>query len=201
MLTGILNWEYDILVGIRQFFCQIALMFAFQNPVLSVSKEEDEINEKATRLIDTYGNAILRMAYSYMHNMSDAEDILQETLIQYLKASPDFRDENHEKAWLLRVCGNISKNRIKYNALRDTDELQDELQTENKEDLSFVWDAVKKLPQKYREVIHLFYYENLSTKEISSILDRKESTVRSDLKRGREALKQILKEDYDFAGE
>ena len=69
---------------------------------------------------------------------------------------------------------------------------------EEREDLSFVWDAVKKLPEKYREVIHLFYYEGYQTKEISKILSRNESSVRSDLKRGRERLKDLLREAYDF---
>ena len=69
---------------------------------------------------------------------------------------------------------------------------------EDREDLSFVWEAVKELPEKYREVIHLFYEEGLSTAEIAQILGRKEATVRSDLLRGREKLRIILKEAYDF---
>lgn len=132
--------------------------------------------------------------------MEDAEEILQDTLIQYLKAAPVLENEAHEKAWLLRVAGNLSKNRIAYNRLRSTDELQESLAAEQREDLSFVWEAVKDLPVKYREVIHLFYYEGLSTGEIASILKEKESTVRSRLMRGRERLRSILKEEYDFAG-
>ena len=79
-----------------------------------------------------------------------------------------------------------------------TDELNDELVAENREDLSFVWDAVKALPENYREVIHLFYYEGYSTKQIAKLLQKKEATVRSDLHRGREKLKAVLKEAYDF---
>lgn len=154
--------------------------------------------ERAGLLIDRYGNAILRLAYSYLHNMEDAEDILQDTLLQYIKTKPQLESPDHEKAWLLRVAANLSKNKIQYNKIRETDELAEELVGKEEEDLVFVWDAVKKLPEKYREVVHLFYQEGFSTKEISGILDRKESTVRSDLLRGREQLKQILKEDYDF---
>ena len=65
-------------------------------------------------------------------------------------------------------------------------------------DLSFVWEAVKALPEKYREAIHLYYYEGYSTGQMAVLLGRKESSVRSDLKRGREKLKMILKEAYDF---
>ena len=67
-----------------------------------------------------------------------------------------------------------------------------------RDDLSFVWEAVKSLPVKYREVIHLFYHEGCSVREISNILKRPEATVRSDLHRGRERLREILREEYDF---
>ncbi len=159
----------------------------------------EDVNAKAEMLFDAYGNMILRLAYSYLHNMADAEEILQETLIKYLQAVPAFEGKEHEKAWLLHVASNLSKNKIKYNGIRETDELNEELVAQEREDLSFVWAAVKDLPEKYRETIHLFYYEGLSTRQIAEALERKESTVRSDLKRGRERLKQILKEEYDFA--
>jgi len=149
-------------------------------------------------VMDNYGNSILRLAYSYLHNMCDAEEILQDTLIKYIETTQRFESDVHKKAWLLRVAANLSKNRIDYNRIRQTDELEENLVMEEKEDLSFVWDAVKKLPSKYREVIHLFYHEGYQTKEISKILNRNESSVRSDLKRGREKLKEVLREAYDF---
>ena len=141
---------------------------------------------------------VLRCAYSYLHNRSDAEEILQDTLVQYLKTAPELDSAEHEKAWLLRVAANLSKNKLRYNAIRRTDELRDELIADRREDLAFVWDAVKELPEQYREAVHLFYYEDCSTAQISQILDRRESTVRSDLRRARIRLKEILKEEYDF---
>ena len=159
---------------------------------------DDTVNAKAAQLLDVYGNSILRIGYSYLQNMDDAEEILQETLIQFLTKAPEFENAEHEKAWLLHVAANISKNRIKYNRLRKTDELEETLIAEEKEDLSFVWEAVKSLPAKYREVIHLHYYEGYKTAQIAQILNRREATVRSDLRRGRERLKLILKEAYDF---
>ena len=92
----------------------------------------------------------------------------------------------------------MSKNRIRYNTLRKTDELNDILASEQREDLSFVWETVKALPQNYREMIHLFYYEGYSTFQIANILRKNESTVRSLLHRGRAKLKEALKEGYDF---
>lgn len=165
---------------------------------VTAAAERAAINERAEYILNTYGDSILRYAYSYLHNMSDAEDILQDTLIQYLKTGPVFENAAHEKAWLLRVAANLSKNRLDYNSIRKTDELNEELAADERDDLSFVWEAVKSLPVKYREVIHLFYHEGCSVREISNILKRPEATVRSDLRRGRERLREILREEYDF---
>lgn len=157
-----------------------------------------EIDRRAEEILDTYGNSILRYAYCYLHNMSDAEEVLQDTLVQFLSAGPVFENGRHEKAWLLRVAGNLSKNRIAYDRVHRTDQLDEELAADSREDLSFVWEAVKQLPENYRAAIHLFYYEGYPTKQIARLLGKKESTVRSDLRRGRERLKAVLKEVYDF---
>ena len=193
-------------------FIQIALNYIWQNLTLFAIKVQQTVSaisqpnviqqtqkmQTVEQALNRYGNAILRLAYSYLHNMSDAEDILQDTLIKYMQTSPAFVSEAHEKAWLLRVAANLSKNKIAYNKIRETDELEETLVSQEREDLSFVWEAVKQLPEKYREVIHLYYQEGYQTKELSKILNRKESSIRSDLKRGRDKLKEILKEAYDF---
>ena len=162
-------------------------------------KAKEEVNVQAAHLLDEYGNSILRLAYSYLHSMSDAEDILQDTLIQYIKTAPQLTGAAHEKAWLMKVAANLSKNKIQYNQVRRTDELDETLVAEDRKDLQFVWEAVRQLPEHYREVIHLFHYEGYSTAQIARMLGRKEATVRSDLRRGRMQLRDILKEEYDFA--
>ena len=201
-------WE---LPGFRLLRWLQALIWAFmpgvkdENRQNMVEKEEwearmrqAETNGRAEMILTRFGDSILRYAYTYLHNMSDAEEVLQDTLVQFLKTAPEFESENHEKAWLLRVAANLSKNRIRYNKLRETDELNEELVAEEREDLSFVWEAVKSLPEKYRDVIHLFYHEGYQTAQIAKVLGRNESTVRSDLRRGREKLKEVLKGEYDF---
>lgn len=190
-------------IGSDDIIGSIAYMFAAILSIKAIKAEKtpaDTLQNTSAieNVLDTYGNAILRLAYSYIHNMSDAEDILQDTLIKYMQSSPAFLTEGHKKAWLLHVAANLSKNKINYNKIRETDELEETLVAEEREDLSFVWEAVKALPEKYREVLHLYYQEGYPTKEISKILNRNENSVRSDLKRGREALKQVLKEAYDF---
>ena len=182
------------LTPLRVFSVRVAQ--AFSASIAETASQSIELD--AGRVLRDWGNSILRLAFSYLHSMEDAEDILQDTLVQYLTTKPALQSREHEKAWLLRVAANLAKNRIDYNRLRQTDELNDELVGEAREDLAFVWEAVRQLPDTQRAVIHLFYHEGYQTAEIARILGRREATVRSDLKRGREHLKSILKEAYDF---
>lgn len=197
--TGRLLAEMAEIIGKMWLFGQaIVRCFAAASPTTRSAEERAEQNLQAEKILDDYGNSILRLAYMYLHNRSDAEEVLQDTLIRFLQAAPQFQNEEHKKAWLLRVAGNLSKNRIDYNRVRNAEELNEELIAEDQEDLSFVWEAVKTLPIRYREVIHLFYQEGYQTAEIASILHENEATVRSHLNRGRAKLREVLKEAYDF---
>lgn len=180
-------------------FLAAALFSTDKNQIEEIKTiHRETANQQAERMLTEYGNSVLRLAYSYLHNMADAEEVLQDTLVQLLKTTPILTTKEHEKAWLLHVAANLSKNRLKYNTIRQTDELMEELIAENQDDLSFVWEAVKALPDKYREVIHLFYHEGYQTRQIAQILHMNESTVRSNLSRGREKLRSMLWEVYDF---
>lgn len=174
-------------------------------PVTGPSRKSDEqIEKEAGEILDVHGNAILRLALSYLHNKEDAEDILQETMIKFVTVRPNFESETHRKAWLMRVASNLAKNRIDYNKVRDTMELNEEIAGEVQEDLDngdeykAIWDAVRCLPVHQREAIHLFYQEGYQTAEIARITGRREATVRSDLKRARDKLRELLKEADDF---
>ena len=90
----------------------------FRDGAADPEERRAAVNQRAEALLKTHGPGILRFAYSYLHNMADAEEILQDTLIQYLKTAPVLETEAHEKAWLYRVAGNLSKNRIAYNRVR-----------------------------------------------------------------------------------
>lgn len=183
-----------LLDGIRRFFAEAGGRRARQG----AAADREAVNRQAERMLTEYGNSVLRLAYSYLHNLNDAEEVLQDTLIQFLKTAPALEGPAHEKAWLLRVAANLSKNRLDYNRIRLADELNEELVAEEREDLSFVWEAVKALPVSQREAVHLFYHEGYSTAEIAAMLGRREATVRSDLRRGRARLKEILKGAHDF---
>lgn len=186
-------------------FCRIRgiclAVYAFAAQVFGRKRSEtkaDAADRYLREIMDKHGNRLLRLAYSYLHNMQDSEEILQDVLLRLMDKAPVFESDEHEKAWLLRVTANLSKNRIEYNKLRDTDELKDELVAEERQDLSFVWEAVKELPENYREVIHLFYEEGYQTDEIADILCESGANIRTRLKRARTKLREILKEEYDF---
>ena len=161
---------------------------------------------RAGELLDAYGNNILRLAYSYLRNLADAEDVLQETLVRYLVARPELNGPDHEKAWLLRVAANLAKNRLRDNVARAAEELNEELDAEDpgadpaadRENLSAVWEAVAQLPPDQREAVHLYYAEGYTTHEVAQIVGRKDATVRSDLHRARKALRDILGEAFDL---
>lgn len=147
-------------------------------------------------IIKKYSDMVYRMAYSLLKNKYDAEDIHQEVFVQYMRKRPHFEGADHEKAWFLRVTINFCKNNWKTAWKRKVVSLMDEGYEETVElQTDELIDTVKQLPQKYRMVIHLFYYEELSIQEIAGILNTKPSTVRTWLTRARARLKQIIEED------
>lgn len=156
--------------------------------------------QNGARVLEAYGDAILRLAYSYLHSRTDAEDVLQDTLVQYLTKRPEFEGPAHEKARLMRVAINLCKNQLSAPWKRRWEELDEDQPCFDQEE-SAVLEAVSSLPVKYREVIHLYYVEGYSTAEIASLLGRGEGTVRVQLSRGRERLRRVLKEAYDFGEE
>lgn len=135
------------------------------------------------------------MAFAYCKNKADAEDIMQEAFIQLFTADINFEDASKEKSWLLKVT--VNKCRDMFRSLRYKYSLNSipleeaNLIYETPEE-SEVYHAVMSLPTKYRLVIHLYYYEEYSVKEISAITGKNESAVQTQLYRARKKLKDIL---------
>lgn len=145
---------------------------------------------KMVELVNEYSSLLFRTAYFYCKNRTDAEEIVQEVYIKYIKKQPSFESKQHEKAWFLRVTINLSKDYIKSFWNRNTEPYTNELSSEMDNSWMII-DMIKKLPEKYRIVIQLYYIEGYSTREIATIINRTESTVRSRLSRGRELLKEM----------
>ncbi len=142
-------------------------------------------------IIEKYFDTVYRLALSQTQDSHRADDVLQDVFVRYINTDKEFESEEHIKAWLIRVTINCSKSTFTNSWNKKTVPLTDDLTFEipEQEDIYF---AVAKLPKKYRIVIHLFYYEDLSVKEISQYLKIKETTIKSQLHRGREMLKNIL---------
>ncbi len=140
---------------------------------------------------------VYRIACAYVKNAADAEDITQTAFLQLIRKAPRFENEEHEKAWLIRTTSNLSKNFLKHwwrkreaideNAVPDADETgPDE-----------VMEAIRALPETYRTVVYLRYYEGYSGEEIAAILKSPSSTVRNRLRKARALLKEKLGGDPD----
>src|SRR5690606_27628805 len=108
--------------------------------------------------VDKYSDLLLRVAFTYMKNISDAEDMVQEVFLKLVKDYPTFDNDEHEKAWLIRVTINLCKNRLKSAWFRKTEPIYDTTLSFSDEE-KFVMDAVLELPSKYRTVILLYYHE------------------------------------------
>lgn len=154
--------------------------------------------DRKKELIEKYFDMVYKIALSQTGNVHHSEDITGDVFLKFLQCRKKFESEEHIKAWLIRVTVNSSKGLFSASWYKKTVPLEEDLPVEMPEEESEVYLQVMKLPKKYRTVIHLFYYEDMSVEEISSSLNIKSSTVRSQLFRGRQILKEKLKGDYDY---
>ena len=150
-------------------------------------------------LMERYRNNLFVAAFQICKNREDAEDVVQDTFLQYHTNRKEYESEEHIRAWLLRVAINKAKNVNLTMWRRNKQPLEDyieDLTFETKE-ASNLFEAVLALPEKYRVVIHLFYYEDYSVKEIAGVLKTSQSNVKVRLSRGRGMLKEALKEEWE----
>lgn len=151
------------------------------------------MREKLEEAYDAYGVAVYRLAMTYLGRHADAEDVTQEVFIRLFRKAPAFRDSEHEKRWLLRVTANLCRDLLR-NPRYNTVALEDDYPMPDSE-LFGVADAIVRLPETYKAVIHLHYYEGYSVAEVARILHLGTSAVKMRLKRGRELLKLELEGD------
>lgn len=156
--------------------------------------ETKQKNERLEQAVVRYGHSVLRLAFTYLKNRFDAEDVAQDVFLTYHLKAPEFVSEQKERAWLMTVTVNRCKS-----VLRDLRRREVPLP----EDLSYLpryegdlMQAMLDLDEKYRVALHLHYYEGYSLGEIGRMLHCSVSTVGSRLVRGREKLKKRLGEDY-----
>lgn len=161
---------------------------------------EDAFSEKTRFISDMlgrYADMVFRLALMYLQNRADAEDAVQEVFLRLYRAKTTFNGEEHVKAWLLKVTANYCRSLLRSPWHRRVTVTQTFLNLVEDGDKRTVVREVLSLPEKYREVMYLFYYEGYSTAEIARLLAEKEPTVRTRLRRGRALLKPLLKEDLE----
>lgn len=156
------------------------------------------MRQKLQELVTLYQDNLFAVAFNICKNAQDAEDVVQDTFIRYYTLKKEFDSGQHIRAWLIRVTINRAKNVTHTFWRRNKLSLEDYMETlsfETKESEN-LFETVMKLPEKYRIVIHLFYYEDYSVNEIAEILKLSESNVKVRLSRGRRLLRDALKEEW-----
>lgn len=153
-------------------------------------RSEKEVN----RAVEQYADLIQRICFYHLKNRADTEDVFQNVFMKYMLYEGDFRDQEHEKAWLIRVSVNACKDLLKNFFRRSVVSLETvyEMPAAVSDTHREVLEAVLSLPDKYKDIIYLHYYEGYSAVEISKIVGKKENTIYSLLSRGRALLKDKL---------
>ncbi len=158
------------------------------------------MRQSVQELFEKYQDNLYIIAFNVCKNAEDAKDVVQDTFIQYYSAKKEFDNEQHIRAWLIRVAINKAKNVNGTFWRKNKISLEDYMETlvfetpESEE----LFETVMHLPEKYRIVIHLFYYEEYSVHEIADILKLSESNVKVRLSRGRSLLKEKLQEEWEY---
>ena len=153
---------------------------------------------KIEEAYEKYADILYRIALARVQKDSDAQDIVQEAFIKYMGYMFPFKDENHEKAWLIKATVNLSLDTLKKNKVRAHVSLDEAIAKEKEEDLSYdVFEKLSLLPEKYRVAVTLHYLEGYSVSETASMLGISLSAAKMRLSRGREAFSDILKKEDD----
>ena len=162
-----------------------------------MSKSLLRTDKEIAEIYNRHGKTIFRVCFAYMKNPADTEDAVQDTFFQLIKAGPAFESEEHEKAWLIRTASNICKNTLRH-WWRRRENIEDfyDLQSSEEVKADDVFQAVMDLPDKYKTVVYLYYYEGYSGVEIAGILKKPQSTVRNYLHEARALLRERLGDDF-----
>lgn len=147
-------------------------------------------------IIEKYGDMLYRLSVIMLKNDSDAEDVVQETIIKYYQKAPTFEDSEHEKAWLIRVatnkCRDLLRSRLRHPQIDD--ESLEKIVCHSSE--SGILEALTTLPEKYRLVLTLYYVEEYRVEDIAIIINRTSSAVKMRLQKGRKLLEEIYRKEY-----
>jgi RNA polymerase sigma-70 factor (ECF subfamily) len=160
------------------------------NSLLRTDKEIVDIYERHVK-------TVYRVCFAYMKNTADTEEILQETFVKLIRQNCVFENIGHEKAWLIRTASNLCKDALRH-WWRKRENLADyeNLQGEQSFEIDETFAVIMGLPDKYKTVIYMYYYEGYTSVEISKILRKPQSTIRNHIHEARELLRKRLGGDF-----
>lgn len=148
------------------------------------------------RVVHTYGNMLFRLCLITLGNASDAEDVIQETMITYLLKKSEFKDAEHEKAWLITVASNKCKDLLRFRARHPMIDLEQIQEFAAEDSDSGILEALMTLPEKFRIVLILYYVEEYRIEEISKVIGKTPSAVKMRLQKGRSLLEKVYRKEY-----
>ncbi len=155
-----------------------------------------DVSEKDFKIkYDLYKDTIYRIAYTYVHNHQDSEDVLQEVFIKYLNSNDLFESLDNEKYWLIRVTTNICKNKVTSfwnKKIIINENVIDVAQNKDETEKARIYSILTNLPNKYKEPLVLYYYEDFKIEEIAKILKKTTCCIKKRLERGRQMIKKEI---------
>ena len=148
------------------------------------------------RVVHTYGNMLFRLCLITLGSASDAEDVIQETMITYLRKKPEFKDAEHEKAWLITVATNKCKDLLRFRVRHPMIDLEQIQEFTAEDSDSGILEALMTLPEKFRIVLILYYVEEYRIEEIAKVIGKTPSAVKMRLQKGRSLLEKVYRKEY-----
>lgn len=159
--------------------------------------KQAERDREAVRIVETYSDMLMRIALNRVNSVAEAEDVVQGTYERLMRRQPRFESREHEKAWLIRTAIRICIDESRRASRRTSVPLNEEIASGYSQESFELLETIRTLPEKDRDAVYLFYYEEYSTKDVARILGEREGTTRSRLSRARKKLRTMMEGEAD----
>ncbi|GHU52326.1 hypothetical protein FACS1894132_01720 [Clostridia bacterium] len=175
-----------------------ALLRTEESPIITyeITGSKHSLSAEYEQIYRRQIKTVYRVCYGYMKNSADTEDVVADTFCKMISSKTKFESAIHEKAWLIRTASNICKNKLKHWSRNNVD-IDEQINLETSDYIDDTLKIVLQLPEKFKTVIYLYYYEQYSSEEISAILKKPSSTIRNYLSEARKILKEQLGDNYE----
>lgn len=159
--------------------------------------KQAERDRMIVRIVETYSDMLMRIALNRVNSVAEAEDVVQGTYERLMRRQPRFESREHEKAWLIRTAIRICIDESRRASRRTSVPLNEEIASAYSQESFELLETIRTLPEKDRDAVYLFYYEEYSTKDVARILGEREGTTRSRLSRARKKLRTMMEGEAD----